>query len=486
MAYTSLSKFKFWCQKVIPLIYDDSLSYYEVLCKIRDYINDIIDNMDSLSDTLEDLEARLSAAEGDIEEIKAQLEDIADTVVQIVKDYIAGDEFIQNLIEALDGDEEFADWLADTIVNNDNFYNDLIEKLMGDENFFETLVNNTYFKNALTENNTSVKNAITALTDYYQLIHTNSYTLQTALSGADLPCRSGYFGIDTIGTYGGNKTKFKAYVDCAVNYFNAKPVITESGGITTITFDDTDTGYDSFLIDKSNFENKNLLFELLNAANVATIYQIKEGSIGSDNQSVSTDQDITTQTQSGLQAGYFEPPKKNNSNVVVVSFERADASLVTCTTCRRVFINFDWDGLNGNIVLPYNTNLILYDDLTTPTTGTQYNMSIYVPNNRLGQIVFGILGYCFYKNDTSITNIEVSVLDNSEAIETLKNSCGDGKALVASAITEKGVPTVATDTFETMANNILAIPTEQNTPNIIFKAINDLYIYAENESYSPA
>lgn len=34
--------FKFWCQKVLPLVYDDSLSYYEVLCKVVKYINDLI------------------------------------------------------------------------------------------------------------------------------------------------------------------------------------------------------------------------------------------------------------------------------------------------------------------------------------------------------------------------------------------------------------------------------------------------------------
>lgn len=485
MSYKSLTKFKFWCQKVIPLVYDDSLSYYEVLCKIRDYINEIIDNMDSLLETIEGLEERLSTAEGEIDDIQEALENLSETVVNIVKNYIAGDEFIQDLIDALEGDEEFADWLADTIVNNDNFYNDLINKLMGDENFFETLANNSYFQNIISGSTSSIKNALRSLTDYYQLINTNSYDLQNALSGADLPCTTGYFGIDTIGTYGGNKTKFKAYVDCNVHYFNGAPSVSEVGGISTITFDETQTNYDSFLIDKTNFENKNLLFELLNAANVVTIYQIKDGSIASDNQSVSTDQPITTQTQSGLQSGYYEPPKKNNANVVVISFERADASLVTCTTCRRVFINFDWTALVGNIVLPYNTNLILYDDLTVPTTGTQYNMSIYVPNNRLGQIVFGILGYCFYKNDTKITNIEVTVTDNSEEIENLKNSSSNGKALVASAITEKGVPTSATDSFQTMHDNILAIPTEQYTPNIIYKAEDNVYVFADNESYSP-
>ena len=35
--------FRGWCQKVLPLVYDDSLSYYELLCKMIKYINDAID-----------------------------------------------------------------------------------------------------------------------------------------------------------------------------------------------------------------------------------------------------------------------------------------------------------------------------------------------------------------------------------------------------------------------------------------------------------
>lgn len=37
-----MKEFKFWCQKALPLVYDDSLSYYEVLCKVVDYINNLI------------------------------------------------------------------------------------------------------------------------------------------------------------------------------------------------------------------------------------------------------------------------------------------------------------------------------------------------------------------------------------------------------------------------------------------------------------
>ena len=38
-----IEKLRGWCHKILPLVYDDSLSYYEVLCKVRAKINEVID-----------------------------------------------------------------------------------------------------------------------------------------------------------------------------------------------------------------------------------------------------------------------------------------------------------------------------------------------------------------------------------------------------------------------------------------------------------
>lgn len=43
----SLDNFRFWCQKVLPLVYDDSLSYYEVLGKMVVQLNDVIDDVNA-------------------------------------------------------------------------------------------------------------------------------------------------------------------------------------------------------------------------------------------------------------------------------------------------------------------------------------------------------------------------------------------------------------------------------------------------------
>ena len=43
---------KFYCQKILPLVYDDSLSYYEVLCKIVHKLNVLIDNNNLLPELI--------------------------------------------------------------------------------------------------------------------------------------------------------------------------------------------------------------------------------------------------------------------------------------------------------------------------------------------------------------------------------------------------------------------------------------------------
>lgn len=45
-----IDKLKYWCNKILPLVYDDSLSYYEVLCKTSAKLNEVIDSTNGLLD----------------------------------------------------------------------------------------------------------------------------------------------------------------------------------------------------------------------------------------------------------------------------------------------------------------------------------------------------------------------------------------------------------------------------------------------------
>lgn len=43
-----IDKVKFWCHKILPLVYDASLSYYEFLCKVCSKLNEVIDGTNGL------------------------------------------------------------------------------------------------------------------------------------------------------------------------------------------------------------------------------------------------------------------------------------------------------------------------------------------------------------------------------------------------------------------------------------------------------
>lgn len=60
---SDLKRFRFWCYKVLPLAYDDSLSYYEVLCKVVDYINKLIEQDVVFGEEIEELKKELSVVQ---------------------------------------------------------------------------------------------------------------------------------------------------------------------------------------------------------------------------------------------------------------------------------------------------------------------------------------------------------------------------------------------------------------------------------------
>lgn len=53
--YSGQGAFRFWCQTVLPLIYDDSLSYYELLNKVVVYLNKTIEDVGKAEDNIDNL-----------------------------------------------------------------------------------------------------------------------------------------------------------------------------------------------------------------------------------------------------------------------------------------------------------------------------------------------------------------------------------------------------------------------------------------------
>ena len=81
--------FDFWCYKVLPLVYDDSLSYYEILCKIVDYINNVIADEKKFGNRMDELQK-------EINEVQKWIDNFDTSYIEkIVKQYLATMIFVE-------------------------------------------------------------------------------------------------------------------------------------------------------------------------------------------------------------------------------------------------------------------------------------------------------------------------------------------------------------------------------------------------------
>ena len=99
--FAHLGYFKYWCQKVLPCVYDDSLSYYELLCKVSKYLNDTVEVVNLHSDAITELQEMLARwLEGDFtDEILAAAEDY---FAQVLGDYVTEEVFNEEMLGKLD------------------------------------------------------------------------------------------------------------------------------------------------------------------------------------------------------------------------------------------------------------------------------------------------------------------------------------------------------------------------------------------------
>ena len=76
MAYISVLKLQplfFKCHKILPLVYDESLSYYEVLCKCVASLNEVIESTNQLNDNVADINSRENELADKVNEIAEEI-----------------------------------------------------------------------------------------------------------------------------------------------------------------------------------------------------------------------------------------------------------------------------------------------------------------------------------------------------------------------------------------------------------------------------
>lgn len=135
---SDLNVTKFYTQKVLPLIYDESLSYYEMLCKMVDVVNQIIKNESDYEEWFNEFQITAGQLQSDIIAIKQELNKIKGG--HYISNYISAlsmwvDENLQNLVGKI------AKFVQFGITNDGYFYADIPDNW--DFLTFDTVVDST-------------------------------------------------------------------------------------------------------------------------------------------------------------------------------------------------------------------------------------------------------------------------------------------------------------------------------------------------------
>lgn len=101
-----LTPFRFWCSKVLPLVYDDSLSYYELLCKVITYLNHTMEDVNKLSEIVTNF-----INSGVVED--AVIQKLDEMVEDGTMDELINQEVFSDLNSQLDALENRVDHLTD-------------------------------------------------------------------------------------------------------------------------------------------------------------------------------------------------------------------------------------------------------------------------------------------------------------------------------------------------------------------------------------
>lgn len=79
-----INKLKFWCHKVLPLVYDDSLSYYEVLCKVVQKLNEVIETYSGSPEQIKEILESIAKIQKWIDDFDTSY------AKEIIEEYLAG------------------------------------------------------------------------------------------------------------------------------------------------------------------------------------------------------------------------------------------------------------------------------------------------------------------------------------------------------------------------------------------------------------
>ncbi len=142
--------FRWWVQSVMPLVFDDSLSYYEVLAKLTKYIEGLTGDVDQIEKILETIEGIEDVAQFTemLENIKSEIGDLANLSTQTKS----------NLVSAINEvalKADIAYWKPPTGIPESDLSEGVRDKLNKTGSATEYIINNVKLKASPSNNSPS-------------------------------------------------------------------------------------------------------------------------------------------------------------------------------------------------------------------------------------------------------------------------------------------------------------------------------------------
>ena len=170
----------FWCQKVIPLVFDDSLSYYEAICKFMQKLNEVISALNNNAECIDELQGKYIILQKNFDALEEKWEEF--------KTYITTKE--ENFETTINNEfTTFKNYVENYLNNIDvqRYVNVKIEQL-AESGYFNTLLTNLGFNpdNYLAKNNTTLyvpTNDYNPATKKYVDEHSSEGTVYSAGDG---------------------------------------------------------------------------------------------------------------------------------------------------------------------------------------------------------------------------------------------------------------------------------------------------------------
>lgn len=140
----------FWCQKVIPLVFDDSLSYYEAICKFMQKLNEVISALNNNAECIDELQGKYIILQKNFDALEVKWEEFKTEIT-------TKEENFENTIN--NEFTSFKNYVENYLNNIDvqRYVNIKIDQL-AESGYFTTLLTNLGFNpdNFLAKNNTTV------------------------------------------------------------------------------------------------------------------------------------------------------------------------------------------------------------------------------------------------------------------------------------------------------------------------------------------